>query len=74
MANKSDYQISQDSLDEILHQVFHPSIEDAKLRDQMMREIAESMTIKNDGTKVIVTHSNLDLSFLDDIHSNLEKI
>lgn len=68
MTNKSDYQISQDSLDEILHRVFHPSNEDAKLRDRMMKEIEESMIIKNDGSKVIVTHFNLDLSFLDNIN------
>lgn len=67
MRIRSGYSISRDSMEEILQQYFHPSLEDAQKRDQMMKDISESMHIKHEGTKDIVTHLGLDLSFLDNI-------
>ena len=61
-----DYNISQDSIEEILKSIFHPSLEDAKKRDDMMKEISESMHIKHEENKDIVTHKGLDLSFLEE--------
>lgn len=58
------YQITRDTMEEIMHQYLHPSREDAVAREKMMQEINLHMLSRMEGTNEIVSYDDLDLSFL----------
>lgn len=58
------YQITRDTMEEIMHQYLHPSHDDAVARQEMMQEIRLHMSSRIDGTSEIVSYDDLDLSFL----------
>ena len=58
------YQITRDTMEEIMHQYLHPSREDAVAREKMMQEINLHMSSRMEGTSEIVSYDDLDLSFL----------
>lgn len=58
------YQITRDTMEEIMHQYLHPSREDAVAREKMMQEINLHMSTRMEGTNEIVSYDDLDLSFL----------
>lgn len=58
------YQITRDTMEEIMHQYLCPSREDAVARQKMMQEIRHHMSSRMDGTSEIVYYDDLYLSFL----------
>lgn len=58
------YQITRDTMEEIMQQYLHPSHEDAVARQKMMQEINLHMSTRMEGTNEIVSYDDLDLSFL----------
>lgn len=58
------YQITHDTMEEIMQQYLHPSHEDAVARQKMMQEINLHMSSRMEGTIEIVSYDDLDLSFL----------
>lgn len=58
------YQITRDTMEEIMQQYLHPSHEDAVARQKMMQEINLHMSSHMEGTSEIVSYDDLDLSFL----------
>lgn len=70
MLIQEEYSISRNAMIEILQQYIHPSPEDARARDQMMMHIRENMSVHNEGSKAVVTYTDLDLSFLNGIFNN----
>lgn len=70
MLIQEEYSISRNAMIEILQQYIHPSPEDAKAREQMMMHIRENMSVHNEGSKTVVTYTDLDLSFLNGIFHN----
>lgn len=61
---QEQYNITRNTMEEIAHQYFHPSRNDAIAREKMMREISLHMSSYMEGTSEIVSYDDLDLCFL----------
>lgn len=62
--------MTQETIQEVSHQYFHPSQEDAAAREQMMQEINRHMSARMEGNTEIVSYDDLDLSFLSSCSNN----
>jgi len=69
MPIQEKYHITRESMEEILHQYFHPSREEAIANQKMLKEIRSHMSVSYEGMKKVVSYDNLDLSFLDKVDS-----
>ena len=58
------YNISRDTMENLLNRLRHPSYENAVLRESIMQRLHSEIQSTSDGNSETVQFSNLDLSFL----------
>jgi hypothetical protein len=64
---REEYDITSKAMKKLLDQLYHPSIENAQVREKYIEKIRAGMTVTQTDTGEIVSYDDLDLSFLDDV-------